>query len=103
GVLTREALPTIDLRKPVSVGAARCQLEVTTAGKVCLKLNNVKDVSLWVGAAPVPLQETTTLDLPVGLHTLTFVFDLAGRRDGLTCELDDAPGSSARARVIGGK
>ena len=94
GALPRDELPRLEFRKPgqdkMQVAVVRCQLDVTTAGKLRLKINNPKDASLWVGQTPTPLQEVVTLDLPVGLHTLTFVLDVTARRDGFMCELDDA-------------
>ena len=34
---------------------------------------------------------------------LTFAVDAKQRQDGLRCELEEVPGSAARARVVGGK
>ena len=108
GALPLTELSRLEFRKPPGqeifpVAVVRCQLDVTTAGKVRLKLNSAKGVSLWLGTTPVAPRETLTLDLPTGLHTLTFALDVSERREGLTCELDDVSGSPARARIVGGK
>jgi len=68
-----------------------------------LKLNSAKGVSIWLGRTAVPAQEAQTLDLPVGILTLTFALDLSKRPEGLMCELGDEPGSPARVRMVGGK
>jgi hypothetical protein len=49
------------------------------------------------------VKEETVLDLAAGVHTLTFAVNLAERREGLRCEVDEAAGSAARVRVVGGK
>jgi putative heme-binding domain-containing protein len=108
GALPVNELGRIEFRKPsgqeaVPVAVVRCQLDVSTGGPVRLKLNSTKGLNLWLDRTPVAAQELLTLDLRAGLHTLTFVLDLTDRRDRLACELDDAPGSPARARVVGGK
>ena len=76
---------------------------ISTAGKVQLKLNSAQGVTLWLGKTSITPKEMLALDLPAGLHTLTFAVNLKERREGLTCELDDVPGSAARARIVGGK
>ena len=58
---------------------------------------------LVVVAAYGRILPRTILDLPPGVHTLTFALDVDRRKDGLRCELDDVPGSPARVRVVGGK
>jgi hypothetical protein len=68
-----------------------------------VRLNSAKGLALWVNQNPVEAKESLELNLPAGLHTLTFVVDRNVRRDGLRCELDDKPGSPARVRVVGGK
>jgi len=86
-----------------TLGFARCQIEVTTAGSVQLLLNNSASLDLWLDGAPVERQEVMTPNLSTGLHAFTFAIDLAQRHEGLRFELDDAPGSAARAQMVGGK
>ena len=110
GTLPLDAVPHLEVTtlpdKGVrSEGIVRCQLDVTTGGKVKLRLNSAKDLTLWVDRAAVPLEvkDEMVLDLPAGNHTLTFGLDMKARRQGLRCELDDEPGSAAQARIVGGK
>jgi putative heme-binding domain-containing protein len=108
GLLPREDIPGLDVRGATGkgtqkIGVVRCQLDVATAGKVRLRLNSTKGLQLLVGRKPVEVREVTELDLPAGVHTLTFVVDPRERREGLRCELEDQPGSGAEARVVGGK
>lgn len=86
-----------------AVSLIRCQVDVTTSGPFLVRLNTTKGLKLWVDRNPIAVKETLEVDLPVGLHTLTFVVDRAERREGLRCELTDKPGSPARVRVVGGK
>jgi putative heme-binding domain-containing protein len=86
------------------VTSARADVEVTTAGKFRLRVNSAKGLSLKVGEAAVDLKEETLLDLPVGLQSLTFKVDAAARGpQGLRVELDEAPGSAGRLRLLVGK
>jgi len=85
------------------VSLIRCQLDVTTAGPVLVRLNSAKGLQLWVDRDPVAVKEALELSLTVGLHTLTFVVDRDLWHDALRCELEDKPGSPARVRVVGGK
>ncbi|MBX6313401.1 MAG: HEAT repeat domain-containing protein [Isosphaeraceae bacterium] len=84
-------------------GIVRCQVDVTTSGRFRLVLNSAEALRLWVDGTPVDLQETTTLDLPTGLHTLTFALDLDRRHADLRCELEEDPGSAGKAQIVGGK
>jgi putative heme-binding domain-containing protein len=104
GILPPAEVPRLDLGKDADPAAVvRCQLDVTTPGAALLRLNGAKGVRLWLDRKPVDAKEATELNLSAGVHTLTFALDLAERKDALRCELDDAPGSPARVRVVGGK
>ena len=96
-------LKKADTREPYGMVFVRFQLDATTGGPVRLNFGSVKGLRLWLGSAPVPVQDATTLDVPSGLHTLTLAVDLAERKDPLRCELDDVSASPARVRVVGGK
>jgi putative heme-binding domain-containing protein len=104
GTLPTEALPafrTTDGAPRIAV--VRGQVDVTTAGKVRLRLNSPEGLEVWVDDARAEPRERIDLDLGSGLHTLTFAIDLDRRREGLRCELEDVPGSPARAQVVGGR
>lgn len=104
GELPLEEVPKFvmwDGAEPMSI--VRCQLDVTTAGPVKLKLDSAEGIVLYAGANPVAVQAETVLELPKGVQTLTFLIDRTKRKTDLRCELEDAPGSPARAAVVGGK
>ena len=86
------------------VGLARCQVEVSTPGKVRFKLPMIAGLKLWVDATRVEPAATVDLDLTTGVHSLTFLIPKDGKTlDGLRLELQDAAGSSARAQMVLGK
>jgi len=108
GVLPLEALPSFEFRKPDSremerYGFVRCQVESSNHGKVKLLLNSVTGLTGWLDDKPIDLSMETPIDLAPGVHTITFAVNLKERRDGLRCELEDAAGSAARARILTGK
>jgi putative heme-binding domain-containing protein len=81
----------------------QCQLEASSPGKVRLRLNSGKGIALRLDREPVEAREDLVLEVPSGIHSLTFAVNLAQRTEGLRCELEDLPGSAARVRVVGGK
>jgi putative heme-binding domain-containing protein len=84
-------------------GQVRCEVDVSSPGQVRLRLNTPAGLTVSVdGARDVP-QAALLLDLASGRHTVTFTIDRGRRREGLRCELEDVPGSPARAQFIGGK
>jgi putative heme-binding domain-containing protein len=108
GSLPVEGLPRFQMRQGGGGGTqnmafVRCQLEATAAGKVKLRLNSAAGLQLWLDGVPADAREEITLDLTPGTHTLTVAIDAGLRKEGLGCELDDVPGSPARARIVGGK
>jgi putative heme-binding domain-containing protein len=108
GELPLDSIPRLKLKKAMSdevrtIGIVRFQIDVTTAGPVLLKLGSARGLSLWREQSPVDAKAEMVLDLPVGLSTFTVAIDLGERSEPLRLELDDVPGSPARARVIGGK
>ncbi|HZT79381.1 MAG TPA: HEAT repeat domain-containing protein, partial [Gemmataceae bacterium] len=102
GTLPLDAVPIIN-RQERKVSFVRCQLDVSTAGKVKLLLNSAAGVTAWLDGAPIEAKAEMVLDLPAGLRTLTFAVEPGKRKEALRLELDDVPGSPARARVVGGK
>jgi putative heme-binding domain-containing protein len=103
GELPLDGLPRMAAGEGKAVAAVRCQVEVSTGGAVRLRLNSARGLRLWIGRKPVDAAAEVELTLPAGTHTLTFAMDLSARSEGLRCELDDAPGSKAQARFVGGK
>jgi hypothetical protein len=86
-----------------TIAFVRCHLDATTGGKVKLLLNSVEGLTFWIDKQPVEAKKETILDLPSGVHTLTFAIDLKKPKNGLRCELGDVLGSKARVRIVGGK
>jgi putative heme-binding domain-containing protein len=104
GTLPLESMPSLRYRQDMApLAFARCQLDVSTAGKAKLQLNSAAGLTVWLDGTPVEATEALVLDLTTGVHTLTWVIDPAKRRDGLRCTLEDVPGSPAKARIVGGK
>jgi len=104
GSLPRDEIPPVKLGKSNrSLGIARGQVDISTAGSVKLLLNSTADLSLWLDEARVEPRDEMVVDLSAGRHTLTFAIDLARRRAGLRCEIEEIPGSTARAQIVGGK
>ena len=101
GSLPLAGLPRLEYRQPFHV--VRFQLDASQPGSVRLRLNGAKGLKLWLGTRSVPLSDSLTVDLREGVQTVTVLLDPAERRDGLTVELEDVPGSPARVRVVGGK
>jgi putative heme-binding domain-containing protein len=81
----------------------RFQLDATAGGAVKLRFNSVAGQTLYHGTNPVEVKPETVLDLKPGVQTLTLVIDRTKRTDDVRAELDDVPGSPARATVVGGK
>jgi hypothetical protein len=105
GLLPSDAVPRLDVSSSAKkgVGFARFQVEVTTAGKVRFLLRPGEGMKAWVDGTAVELKPEWDLDLPKGAHTLCFAVPLGKADETLRCELEDVPGSLARARLVGGK
>jgi len=104
GDLPLADLPTFNVWKDSGdQSVLRCQLDVTTAGAVKLKLSSIEGLTLYHGVTPITLAAEMVIDLKQGVQTLTFLIDRAKRQADLRCELEDVPSSPARAAVVGGK
>jgi putative heme-binding domain-containing protein len=104
GLLPLDDVPAIRSgSSDAGLGAVRCTIDVTTSGKVALRLNSPDALEVWVDGHKTEPGGMTDLDLSTGPHVVTFAVDLSRRREGLRCELEDVPGSPARAQVVGGK
>jgi putative heme-binding domain-containing protein len=104
GLLPLADAPSLQLGKGTpAVSLVRCQVDVTTAGPVVVRLNSAKGVTLWHDRKAVEVKETLELNLSPGMHALTFALDRGIRKEGLRCEVEDKPGSPARVRVVSGK
>lgn len=103
GDLPTDAAPTFQNREKAPTSVLRFQIEATTAGKVKLSLNDPTGLSVWVDDTPLDLAGDRVRELSQGLHTVTVAVDRRTRTKPLRAELEEVPGSPARARVVGGK
>ncbi len=105
GLLPVESMPRLRVSEFTPPRAyPRFQLEASAGGPVKLLLNSATGLSIcWLDREPIRCGEKITLDLKPGMHTVTFSIDLDQRKDGLRCELEDIPSSSARVRIVAGK
>ena len=86
------------------VSAARAEIEVTTPGTFRVRLNSAAGLSPAVDDRPLAPREEFELELGAGPHALTFGVDGAARKGvPLRCEIEEAPGSPGRLRIVGGK
>ncbi len=91
----------LPLGKTASV---RGEIDVTTAGKIRVRVNSAKGLALKVDEAAVELKGEVDLELAAGIHALMFEVDAAARGgEGLRVEVEEAPGSPGRVRPVGGK
>ncbi len=103
GELPADALATIPYRvSAAQVGLARAEVEVTTPGKVRLQLTPLP-LACWLDGRRVDPRPTLDLDLTAGLHTLTFALSADPKGPCFRAELQDVPGSPARAQAVVGK
>ena len=72
-----------------------------------LTFNSADALSVWIDGRRVqPATDSprsVIVDLMRGLHTIAVAVDLAHRREGIRCVLEDVAGSPARAQVVLGK
>lgn len=105
GTLADEDVPTVKtLNDAPKIGLARCQVEVSTPGAVRFQLPKATGLKVWVDANRIETAEAIDVDLAPGVHTVTLlVVKDAPNPGGLRLELQDAPGSPARAQMVLGK
>lgn len=103
GDLPTDAAPTFQNREKAPTSVVRFQVEVTTAGKVKLVFNDPLGLTVWADDTPFDLDGERVVELSQGMHTVTVAVDRRTRAKPLRAELEEVPGSAARARVVGGK
>lgn len=104
GTLPTEALPANRIPERAPVTLARFRVEVTTPGKVRLKVADPAGVTVWLdGKEIAPSAEAVTLDLATGVRTITLGLFGNRTRQPLRAELEDEPGSAARVQILHGK
>ncbi len=80
---------------------ARSRMEVTTPGKIQLKLNSTEGLAAWVNGKPTALGPQVVLDLERGVNTIIFKLNIKQRKTGLLVEVEDVPGSPGRFQLLG--
>jgi putative heme-binding domain-containing protein len=105
GELPADALLTIPFRVSAArIGLARAEVEVTTPGKVRLHLAPTPGITAaWLDGRRFEPKPEVDLDLAAGTRTLTFALTAEPKGPGLWVELQDAPGSPAKAQAVVGK
>ncbi len=83
--------------------AARFQVFVTTPGMIRLKLSPHDLLEIRADRATFKPAGSIDLDLSAGEHDITLMLDASRRTDDLRCELEDVPGSPAKAQIVLGK
>ncbi len=96
---------TVEAALPKNAAAVttrlRFQVEVTTPGRVAL--DGLSDAAFKIDDRPLDTRPTQTVELTTGLHTVTLAINAKQREATRRIELQDVPGSPARARLLGGK
>ena len=91
GQLPLDAVPTMTARG-VTVGFARCEINVTTPGKIGFRVNSAAGLEVRVDGVPMEAAAEFSPTLNAGLHTITFTIEPAKRSDPLQLELVDIAG-----------
>ncbi|HEX7897482.1 MAG TPA: PVC-type heme-binding CxxCH protein [Planctomycetota bacterium] len=81
--------------------AARADVDVTTAGKFRIKLGNPDNLTLRIDGKPVEAAVEVNVELERGAHVIEL--GVEGRTSPLRCEIEEAPGSSGRLRILTGR
>jgi putative heme-binding domain-containing protein len=81
--------------------AARAEIDVTTAGKFRIKLASPEGLALKIDGKPVEAAHTVDVELERGTRLIEI--GLEGRKAPLRCEIEEAPGSPGRARILTGR
>ena len=86
GQLPLETIPLMTTRG-VTVGFARCEINVTTPGKIAFRLNSIAGLEVRINGIPMEPAVEFSPTLDTGLHTMTVTIDSAKRTDPLQLEL----------------
>jgi hypothetical protein len=103
GELPADVLSTIPYRvSAAQIGLARAEVEVTTPGAVRFRLTPVP-LGFWLDGRKLEPQGQLDLSLTAGLHTLTVALPADPQAPGFRLEIQEPPGSPARAQAVVGK
>ena len=81
----------------------RFQVEITTAGAAQFALPKTDGLAMWIDGQPIDLSHPKPIELPVGRRTVLLAIERDKAPSDLTVEMPDAPGSTIRAQLVGGK
>jgi putative heme-binding domain-containing protein len=102
-------VPAAELATFPTIGGSRaslvrCQVDVTQGGPVRLVIAAPPgSYELWAGGRRIEPGAEERIELPPGRHDLAFLLKTDTLGKGLSCELQDVPGSTARAQFVLGK
>ena len=71
--------------------------------KARLRFNSAIGLTAWLDGSPVEAADSIELGVGSGLHTMTLAIDTGRRKETLSVEMTDAPGSRVGVRIVGGK
>ena len=74
-----------------------------SSSKARLRFNSAIGLTAWLDGSPVEAADTIELGVGSGLHTMTLAIDMGRRKEALSVEMTDVPGSRVGVRIIGGK
>jgi putative heme-binding domain-containing protein len=84
--------------KPIQI--VRAKIDVGTPGRLLLRINDPRGLTLWIDHQAMPVAAETLIDVAQGTRILTFRVDLGARENQpLRVVLDEVPDSPARAQV----
>lgn len=104
GILPLDGLPKTPVsgsRVPTTV--VRCELDVSTGGRVKLALQPASGLTGWIDERPLEMAAEVQFEVEPGKHWLTLAVDRAKNREPLRVELAELPDSPARAQIVAGK
>jgi len=105
GNLPLEELPRVRRDSGEEQIVLRCELDVSTAGRVQLILpeHAGRNLALWIDDEQVEPAAEFSIDLASGIRHLKFVITAPQPGQSLSCELRDIPGSPAQVQPVSGK
>jgi len=91
GSLPVDAVPMFKIREE-NVGFARCEINVTTPGKIGFRLNSIGGLEVRIDGVPVEAAAEFSSTLTAGSHTVAVTIEQAKRTEPLMLELIDVAG-----------
>jgi hypothetical protein len=99
GDLPLEGLPTDDFNR----AKVRCEIEVTTPGKILFKFNNTDGLRMWIDNEEIEPHSELVTELGRGKHSALFQIKLDKRETPLRLEVTETPESAGRVQVVSGR